>query len=207
MRASPRHCIDRYLTISVAPTFLGWLFFRGRNVLLRGTRTEECIISGTLVSLYVDWELAMAEILDGIVLRKACDLLSSELRWTSGAWARDYRGRRCSPLSSEARRWCAWGALQRCAYDLTGDAQVSRKIADRINKTLVPGPGGIAFVNERGGFELVKKVMIFWGATSQRAIHMAFPRLSIYPGIRRSRLVLSAARVAGGCPVPIGRPG
>ena len=63
----------------------------------------------------------MSQALDAIVLKNACALLASEHRWTSGAWAREARGNRCSPLSQNAVRWCAVGALQKCAYDLIGN--------------------------------------------------------------------------------------
>ena len=101
----------------------------------------------------------MSQNLDAIVLRKACSLLGSELRWTSGAWARDARDSRCSPLSRDAVRWCAVGALQKCAHDLLGDERSARELADCIARRLVPGPGGLVFVNERGGYAVVSKVM------------------------------------------------
>jgi len=101
----------------------------------------------------------MSQTLDAIVLRNACALLASEFRWTAGAWARDARGNRCSPLSQSAVRWCAVGALQKCAYDLIGNKRSAREVADGIAKRVVPGPGGLVFVNERGGYALVNKVM------------------------------------------------
>src|SRR5262249_18451125 len=101
----------------------------------------------------------MSETIETIVLRDAYALLDSEQRWTSGAWARDERGDPCGPLSTRARRWCAWGALQKCAYDLIGDMRAAGEIAHRISKSLVAAPGGLVFVNERGGYDLVRFVM------------------------------------------------
>jgi hypothetical protein len=94
-----------------------------------------------------------------IVLHRAKVLLECEEHWTLGAWARDENGRPCDPLSSCARRCCAWGALQKCAYDLVGSEQAARKIANRISKNLVPASRGLAFVNERGGYELVQTLL------------------------------------------------
>jgi hypothetical protein len=101
----------------------------------------------------------MSHTIETLVLRNACVLLASSLRWTSGAWARDEKGMRCQPISPRARRWCAWGALQKCAYELIGEERAARMTANRISKRLVPGPGGLVFVNERGGYELVWAVM------------------------------------------------
>jgi hypothetical protein len=109
--------------------------------------------------LNLERKRAMSQALDAIVLKNACALLASEHRWTSGAWAREARGNRCSPLSQNAVRWCAVGALQKCAYDLIGNKRSAYEMADGIAKHLVPGPGGLVFVNERGGYALVSNVM------------------------------------------------
>jgi len=101
----------------------------------------------------------MSKTIETIVLHRARALLGSEQHWTLGAWARDEHGRPCDPLSSHASRWCAWGALQKCAYDLVGSKQLARRIANSISKHLVPTPGGLPFVNERGGYALVQTVL------------------------------------------------
>src|SRR5262245_49267156 len=111
----------------------------------------------------------MSPTIDAAVLRDACALLSSPVRWTCGAWARDSTGEPCSPLAPQARQWCAWGALQKSAFALIGDKDASRKVADRIGKQLVPCPGGLAFVNERGGYDLVRTVMRFGGSPANTA--------------------------------------
>src|SRR5262249_11545190 len=101
----------------------------------------------------------MSSTIETVVLQRARVLLDCEEHWTLGAWARDESGRPCDPLSSRARRWCAWGALQKCAYDLVGSAQAARKIANTISKNLVRASGGLPFVNECGGYELVQTVL------------------------------------------------
>jgi len=101
----------------------------------------------------------MSNNIETIVLHRAKVLLECEEHWTLGAWARDENGRPCDPLSSRARQWCAWGALQKCAYDLLGSKRVARKIANSISKSLVPAAGGLPFVNERGGYLLVQRVL------------------------------------------------
>ena len=55
------------------------------------------------------------------------------------------------------------GALQKCAYDLVGDEQSARDVAAVIGKSLVPATGGLVFVNERGGYALVRTVMEMGG--------------------------------------------
>jgi hypothetical protein len=101
----------------------------------------------------------MSKNIETIVLERARVLLECKEHWTLGAWAREENGRPCDPLSDRARRWCAWGALQKCAYDLVGSKRLARRIANSIGKTLVPAPGGLPFVNERGGYELVQMVL------------------------------------------------
>jgi hypothetical protein len=117
----------------------------------------------------------MSQTIDAAVLRDACALLSSPVRWTCGAWARDSSGARCSPLSPRARQWCAWGALHKSAFALIGDKDASRKVADRISKQLVPCPGGLAFVNERGGYDLVRAVMGLGGPPAKAERTWPFP--------------------------------
>ena len=111
----------------------------------------------------------MSLTIDAAVLENACALLSSPVRWTCGAWARDSAGEPCNPLAPQARQWCAWGALQKSAFALIGDKEASRKVADRISKQLVPCPWGLAFVNERGGYDLVRTVMRLGGPPANAA--------------------------------------
>ena len=101
----------------------------------------------------------MSQAIETVVLRNACALLSDATHWTSGAWARDGDGERCGPLSRTARQWCAWGALHKCAYELVGEEEAARKIAEKISKKLVPAPGGLIFVNERCGYDVVRAIM------------------------------------------------
>jgi hypothetical protein len=117
----------------------------------------------------------MSQTIEAAVLRDACALLSSPMRWTCGAWARDSLGARCSPLSPRARQWCASGALQKSAFALIGDKDAARKVADRISKQLVPCPGGLAFVNERGGYDLVRTVMRLGGPPAKAERTWPFP--------------------------------
>lgn len=101
----------------------------------------------------------MSQAIETIVLHNACNLLNAAFYWTSKAWARDENGVPCRPLSRRARQWCAWSAIYKCAFDLVGQKQAAREIADRISKELVPCVGGIISVNEREGYEGVIAIL------------------------------------------------
>ena len=142
----------------------------------------------------------MSETINEVVLRNAYDLLNSKMRWTTGAWARDARGKRCGPLSRHARQWCALGALQKCAYDLIGDEHAARKIADTISKKLVPGLGGLAFVNEWGGYALVRTVMRLGGPPPKAETTWPFPDFHTRLGFAAiSRREFSAPYISAVC--------
>jgi len=79
------------------------------------------------------------------------------------------------PLAPQARQWCAWGALKKCAFALISNKDASRKVADRISKQLVPCSGGLAFVNERGSYDLVRTVMRLGGPPIDAECTWPFP--------------------------------
>jgi hypothetical protein len=51
--------------------------------------------------------------------------------WTRYTLAATSRGRECEPTDERARRFCAYGALVRAAYDLTRDPDEARHLAGR----------------------------------------------------------------------------
>ena len=51
--------------------------------------------------------------------------------WTRYTLAATSRGVECEPTDTMARKFCAYGALVRAAYDLTGDPVEARRLAGR----------------------------------------------------------------------------
>jgi hypothetical protein len=51
--------------------------------------------------------------------------------WTRFTLAATSRGAECEPTDAMARKFCAYGALVRAAYDLTGDHTEARRLAGR----------------------------------------------------------------------------
>lgn len=55
--------------------------------------------------------------------------------WTTGAIARRADGSRCSPYASDAACFCAYGAIDRAVFELTG--QTSNAEGDRAEIVLI----------------------------------------------------------------------
>jgi hypothetical protein len=51
--------------------------------------------------------------------------------WTRYTLAATSRGRECEPTDEKAKKFCAYGALVRAAYDLTGNPVEARRLAGR----------------------------------------------------------------------------
>jgi hypothetical protein len=51
--------------------------------------------------------------------------------WTRYTLALTSNNRECEPTDLRAKRFCAYGALVRAAFDLTGDPDQSRRLAGR----------------------------------------------------------------------------
>jgi hypothetical protein len=51
--------------------------------------------------------------------------------WTRFTLAATSRGIECEPTDPKARKFCAYGALVRAAYDLTGDHIEARRLSGR----------------------------------------------------------------------------
>lgn len=74
----------------------------------------------------------MAKSLGAIVLANAIQLISDKSRWTRFELARDSEGSVCAPWDDEARAWCAMGALQKCAFDLTSSRSEAEFLSYKI---------------------------------------------------------------------------
>lgn len=71
------------------------------------------------------------------VLREAYDLIRDEERWTVEYAATDRQGEPVAPGSTEAVRWCAVGALVRCA-GWTAWSAGERNWLESLAKTMFP---------------------------------------------------------------------
>ena len=63
-------------------------------------------------------------------------LVGARPTWTRHTLALTRNNRECDPTDSRAARFCAYGALVRSAYDLTGDAKQARDLAGRAAMTI-----------------------------------------------------------------------
>jgi hypothetical protein len=87
------------------------------------------------------------------ILQAALQLLADPDAWTEGAFARDAYGGACDPTSSLARRWCAEGALQKCARDWGVDVLGTEFLVDEISIVCTGAPDGLIDLNDRSGYE------------------------------------------------------
>jgi|RhiMetdeSRZDD1v2_1073273.scaffolds.fasta_scaffold77556_3 hypothetical protein len=94
--------------------------------------------------------------LQRLVLSRARELVANPSTWTKCAVARDARGMPCLPHQSRAVRFCAYGAMWRAAYELTGDTRAAYELAigtERLvmRRTSAPRRARIATINDRFG--------------------------------------------------------
>jgi len=65
------------------------------------------------------------------VIGRALAYVGVRSRWTRYTLALTRNNRDCDPTDARAARFCAFGALVRAGYDLTGDADEARRLAGR----------------------------------------------------------------------------
>ena len=63
------------------------------------------------------------------LIERARDYVAVPSSWTRYTLARAGNNRDCEPTDVTAARYCAYGALVRAGYDLTGDADQARRLA------------------------------------------------------------------------------
>jgi hypothetical protein len=61
------------------------------------------------------------------IIARALELVSDENTWAKGAMARRADGMPCAPMHPRAVRFCAVGALQRAAGELSGGDQAFQR--------------------------------------------------------------------------------
>lgn len=60
----------------------------------------------------------MAKPLQHQIIARALELIADEANWSQGTWARTASGRPCPWTDPAAKRFCAFGALSRAAFEL-----------------------------------------------------------------------------------------
>jgi hypothetical protein len=63
------------------------------------------------------------------VLGRALELLSDRKRWTTGSMARTKSNHTTGPTDPDAEKWCALGAIERCAREVLADEGIDRHLS------------------------------------------------------------------------------
>ena len=100
----------------------------------------------------------MSQPLERRIIARARALIASPGSWTQGEFARDANDAPVNWRSPEAVRFCVWGALNRAAYEMTGDKRQSITLAERAAATLRNGRS-LSGVNDRGPHTEVLRVL------------------------------------------------
>jgi hypothetical protein len=100
----------------------------------------------------------MSRHLQSEIITRARQLLEDRKRWTSYASARDPSGRKCTPFEDRAVRYCAYGALLRSAYQVTGCRKQAEKLA-RTTERMVTGDNRLSQVNDKRGYRAVLRLI------------------------------------------------
>jgi hypothetical protein len=66
------------------------------------------------------------------VADRARSFIADPRTWTQGAMARTGNHRDCEPTDVRAVRFCAYGAIQRAAFDISGNDSQAQKLADQV---------------------------------------------------------------------------
>jgi hypothetical protein len=66
------------------------------------------------------------------IIERASAYVAVRSHWTRYTLALTRNNRDCEPTDAKAARFCAYGALVRAAYDLTGDAHQARRLAGQV---------------------------------------------------------------------------
>jgi hypothetical protein len=100
------------------------------------------------------------------IIERARALVADRSTWTAHALGRDARGESCDPLEARAVRWCAYGALIRAGYDITGDKNQAHRLAGLAAARMVAGKipeaayMAIYSTNDTGGRALARKALL-----------------------------------------------
>ncbi len=64
------------------------------------------------------------------IIKEARDLLANPENWTQFELAATVDDESCQPWQPEAAKFCAYGALLKCAHDLCGDLAIAHHFVD-----------------------------------------------------------------------------
>ena len=92
----------------------------------------------------------MSQPLERQIIEQARALIASPDTWTQGEFARDAEGLAISWRSPQAVQFCLWGALNRAAYEMTGDRRQSITLADRAAAAMREEGVSLSRVNDTG---------------------------------------------------------
>ena len=90
----------------------------------------------------------MSQPLERKIVERARVLIARPEAWTQGEFARDARGEPVSWRSPAAVQFCVWGALNRAAFEMTGDRYRSVPLADHAAAALRQGVASLSRVND-----------------------------------------------------------
>lgn len=65
------------------------------------------------------------------VTERARGLVADPRTWTQYAIARTGNNRHCEPTEAKAARFCAYGAILKAAYDISGTNEQAQRLADQ----------------------------------------------------------------------------
>jgi hypothetical protein len=101
----------------------------------------------------------MSRPLERHIIERARALIATPETWTRDEFARDAQGEPVNWRSPKAVGFCLWGALNRAAFDITGDKRQSITLADHAAAVLRERGSSLSRVNDRGAHADVLAVL------------------------------------------------
>ena len=92
----------------------------------------------------------MSQPLERKIVERARALIARPQAWTQGEFARNAHGEPVSWRSAAAVQFCIWGALNRAAFEMTGDRYRSVPLADHAAAALRRGVASLSRTNDGG---------------------------------------------------------
>jgi hypothetical protein len=112
----------------------------------------------------------MAKTLVRQILEGARELIETRARWARHNLALTRNNRECDPTEATAARFCAYGALIRSAYNLTGDVKQARDLAGKAAMSMTGRD------NPHDAFEAIYSINDGPPASSHKSIMLLFAK-------------------------------